>query len=181
MVAEADRPLVWRACLVDDAARACRSARHAKLVSTSRRPCGLLLRGLGLLGAAGATQGAAAARFAGQRAGFLSVAVRDGIQLGRRPDGDAAAILSARALVCGIHALATAADYDADKAAGHRTFAVAFGRRAAAAFAFATFAVACCVGDYQGVAVRVFIAWSACWRRWWRRSCRAIGRSPRRA
>ena len=57
--------------------------------------------------------------------------------------------------VCGIHALATAADYDADQAAGHRTLAVAFGRRAAAAFAFATFAVALLLGDYHGVAVRV--------------------------
>jgi 4-hydroxybenzoate polyprenyltransferase len=60
--------------------------------------------------------------------------------------------------VCGIHALATAADYDADKAAGHRTFAVAFGRRAAAAFALVTFVAALSVGDYQGVAVRVYLA-----------------------
>ncbi len=59
--------------------------------------------------------------------------------------------------VCGIHALATSADYEADKAAGHRTLAVAFGRRKAAAFAFATFAMALLLGDYQGVAVRVFL------------------------
>jgi 4-hydroxybenzoate polyprenyltransferase len=59
--------------------------------------------------------------------------------------------------VCGIHALATAADYDADKAAGHRTLAVAFGRRAAAVLAFAVFAVALLVGDYQSVAVRVYL------------------------
>src|SRR4051812_22699827 len=37
--------------------------------------------------------------------------------------------------VAGVHALATAADYDADLAAGHRTLAVAFGRRTAAALA----------------------------------------------
>jgi 4-hydroxybenzoate polyprenyltransferase len=60
--------------------------------------------------------------------------------------------------VCGIHALATAADYEADKAAGHRTLAVAFGRRTAAAGAFATFAIALLLGDYQGVAVRVYLA-----------------------
>jgi 4-hydroxybenzoate polyprenyltransferase len=60
--------------------------------------------------------------------------------------------------VCGIHALATAADYDADLAAGHRTLAVAYGRRVAAAFALATFAVALVAGDYQGVAVRVYLA-----------------------
>lgn len=60
--------------------------------------------------------------------------------------------------VCGIHALATAADFDADRAAGHRTFAVAFGRRAAAAFALITFALALALGDYQGAAVRIFLA-----------------------
>jgi len=59
--------------------------------------------------------------------------------------------------VCGIHALATAADYDADQAAGHRTLAVAFGRRAAAAFAFAAFLAAWLLGDYHGLAVRVFL------------------------
>ena len=31
--------------------------------------------------------------------------------------------------VCGVHALATAADFEADRAAGHRTLAVKFGRR----------------------------------------------------
>ena len=50
--------------------------------------------------------------------------------------------------VCGVHALATAADYDADRAAGHRTLAVAFGRRAAAAFAFAAFLAAWLFGDF---------------------------------
>ncbi len=59
--------------------------------------------------------------------------------------------------VCGIHALATAADYDADRAAGHRTLAVAYGRRTAAVVAFTTFLVAWLWGDYRGVAVRVFI------------------------
>jgi len=60
-------------------------------------------------------------------------------------------------VVCGIHALATAADYEPDRVAGHRTLAVAYGRRAAAAFALATFVVALAAGDYQGVAVRVFL------------------------
>jgi 4-hydroxybenzoate polyprenyltransferase len=60
--------------------------------------------------------------------------------------------------VCGVHALATAADYDVDRAAGHRTLAVAFGRRVAAAAAFAPFLAAWIWGDYQSVAVRTFIA-----------------------
>jgi 4-hydroxybenzoate polyprenyltransferase len=59
--------------------------------------------------------------------------------------------------VCGIHALAAAADYDADRAAGHRTLAVAYGRRAAAAAAFVLFLVTLVLGDFHGTAVRVFI------------------------
>jgi 4-hydroxybenzoate polyprenyltransferase len=60
--------------------------------------------------------------------------------------------------VCGVHALATAADYEADRAAGHRTLAVKFGRRAAAATAFAAFLTAWLLGDFNGVAVRAYIA-----------------------
>ena len=60
--------------------------------------------------------------------------------------------------VCGIHALATAADYEADRAAGHRTLAVKFGRRAAAGFAFATFMLAWMFGDFGSVSVRTYLA-----------------------
>jgi 4-hydroxybenzoate polyprenyltransferase len=55
--------------------------------------------------------------------------------------------------VCGVHALATAADYEADRAAGHQTLAVKFGRRAAAAVAFAAFLTAWLFGDFNGIAV----------------------------
>jgi 4-hydroxybenzoate polyprenyltransferase len=58
--------------------------------------------------------------------------------------------------VCGVHALATAADYAADAAAGHRTFAVAWGRRTAAAAAFVTFFTTWLLADFQGTAVRVY-------------------------
>lgn len=60
--------------------------------------------------------------------------------------------------VCGIHALATAADFDADRAAGHRTMAVAFGRRAAAAIAFAAFSLTFFFADFHGTAVRIYLA-----------------------
>jgi 4-hydroxybenzoate polyprenyltransferase len=60
--------------------------------------------------------------------------------------------------VCGVHALATAADYEADRAAGHRTLAVAFGRRAAAALAFCAFLITLRAADFHGVAVRWYIA-----------------------
>lgn len=59
--------------------------------------------------------------------------------------------------VAGIHALATAADYDADKAAGHSTLAVAFGRRTAAVLACATFAAAWWFGDFHSAAVNVYL------------------------
>jgi 4-hydroxybenzoate polyprenyltransferase len=59
--------------------------------------------------------------------------------------------------VCGVHALATAADYEADRAAGHRTMAVAFGRRGAAALAFAAFLITLLLADFHGIAVRVYI------------------------
>jgi 4-hydroxybenzoate polyprenyltransferase len=60
--------------------------------------------------------------------------------------------------VCGVHALAAAADYEADRAAGHRTLAVKFGRRAAVAVAFAAFLTAWMLGDFNSVAVRAYIA-----------------------
>jgi 4-hydroxybenzoate polyprenyltransferase len=59
--------------------------------------------------------------------------------------------------VCGVHALATAADYEADRAAGHRTLAVAYGKRAAAAVAFAAFLTTWLWADFQGTAVRAYI------------------------
>jgi 4-hydroxybenzoate polyprenyltransferase len=60
--------------------------------------------------------------------------------------------------VCGVHALATAADYEADRAAGHQTLAVKFGRRTAAAVAFAAFLTAWLFGDFNGFAVRAYVA-----------------------
>jgi 4-hydroxybenzoate polyprenyltransferase len=60
--------------------------------------------------------------------------------------------------VAGIHALATAIDYDADKAAGHRTLAVAYGRRTAAAIAWGAFFVTWLLADFRGTAVKVYVA-----------------------
>lgn len=60
--------------------------------------------------------------------------------------------------VCGIHALATAADYEADRAAGHRTLAVRYGRRAAAGVAFATFMLAWMFGDFGSASVQAYLA-----------------------
>jgi 4-hydroxybenzoate polyprenyltransferase len=60
--------------------------------------------------------------------------------------------------VAGIHSLATAADYEADLAAGHRTLAVAFGRRTAVLLTCAAFAAALLFGDFNSMAVRVYLA-----------------------
>ncbi len=59
--------------------------------------------------------------------------------------------------VAGVHALATAADYEADRAAGHQTLAVVFGKRAAAAFACAAFAATWMLGDFGSPAVNTYL------------------------
>jgi 4-hydroxybenzoate polyprenyltransferase len=64
------------------------------------------------------------------------------------------------ACVAGIHALATAADYDADRAAGHRTIAVAAGKRVAAGLAFIAFFVTWWFVEFQSPAVYTFITMS---------------------
>jgi 4-hydroxybenzoate polyprenyltransferase len=60
--------------------------------------------------------------------------------------------------VCGVHALASAVDYDADRAAGHRTIAVVAGRRGAALFAFAAFLVTWWFVEFQTPVVRIYVA-----------------------
>jgi 4-hydroxybenzoate polyprenyltransferase len=60
--------------------------------------------------------------------------------------------------VAGVHALATAADFDADRAAGHRTLAATYGKRIAASLACAAFAASWWFGDFESAAVRVYLA-----------------------
>jgi 4-hydroxybenzoate polyprenyltransferase len=60
--------------------------------------------------------------------------------------------------VCGVHALASAVDHDADRAAGHRTIAVIAGRRGAALFACATFVITWWFVEFQTPAVRFYVA-----------------------
>jgi chlorophyll synthase len=59
--------------------------------------------------------------------------------------------------VCGIHALASAVDYEADRAAGHRTIAVVAGRRVAATLAFAAFFATWWFVEFQTPAVWIYI------------------------
>src|SRR5262245_13300843 len=90
--------------------------------------------------------------------GFFLIPFVMGYSLGADPRGMPLKYYLLALAVCGIHALASAADYDADKAAGHRTIAVAWGPRMAAFVAFAAFAVAWQYGDYDSTAVRVYLA-----------------------
>lgn len=89
--------------------------------------------------------------------GFFLLPFVMGFSLGADPQAMPLRYYLLALSVCGIHALATAADFEADRAAGHRTFAVKFGRRAATGFAFVTFAAALWFGDYAGVAPRIYL------------------------
>jgi 4-hydroxybenzoate polyprenyltransferase len=156
VVRDEDRPLVWRACWwmvplvvagaiatlnVYNAAAACTHLAIAAAYSVppvrlkERPPLDSLANGLGY---------------------FLLPFVM-GYSLGANPAAMPVKYYLLALAVCGIHAIATAADYDADRAAGHRTLAVAFGRRAANAIAMSTFAVAWWFGDYRSTAVNVFL------------------------
>jgi len=89
--------------------------------------------------------------------GFFLLPFVMGYSLGAEPRAMPLRYYLLALCVCGIHALATAADYNADRAAGHRTLAVVFGRRVAATFACATFFAAWLGGNFQGLAVRSFL------------------------
>jgi 4-hydroxybenzoate polyprenyltransferase len=157
VVAESDRPLVWRACLAMvplviggacltrnslNIAAMCGLAFVAWAYSVppvrlkERPPLDSLSNGLG----------------------FFLLPFVMGYSLGADPRAMPLKYYLLALSVCGIHSLATVADYDADKSAGHHTLAVVFGRRAAAALALATFSVALAVGDYRGISVRVYLA-----------------------
>src|SRR5262245_13573730 len=90
--------------------------------------------------------------------GFFLIPFVMGYSLGADPRGMPLNYYLLALAVCGVHALASAADYESDRAAGHRTIAVVYGRRLAAFAAFATFAVAWLFGDYGSNTVRIYIA-----------------------
>jgi 4-hydroxybenzoate polyprenyltransferase len=89
--------------------------------------------------------------------GFFLIPFVMGYSLGADPRGMPLRYYLLALSVCGVHALASAADYEADRAAGHRTIAVACGARVAAIAAFATFFVTWLFGDYGSTTVRVYI------------------------
>ena len=90
--------------------------------------------------------------------GFFLIPFAMGYSLGADPRGMPLKYYLLALSVCGVHALASAADYDADREAGHRTIAVAYGPRIAAAAAFATFFATWLFGDFASANVRAYIA-----------------------
>jgi 4-hydroxybenzoate polyprenyltransferase len=90
--------------------------------------------------------------------GYFLLPFMVGYSLGARPLAMPSKYWLLALAVCGIHALATAADFAADQAAGQRTFAVVLGRRSAAAFAAATFVIALAFGAFRSGAVDTFLA-----------------------
>lgn len=89
--------------------------------------------------------------------GYFLLPLAMGFSLGADPRNMPLRYYLLALCVCGVHALASAADYDADQAAGQITLATRFGRRTAAAFACATFVVAWLLGDFHGTAVRGYL------------------------
>jgi 4-hydroxybenzoate polyprenyltransferase len=156
VVGESDRPLIWRACLAMMPLvmlGACLTANWHNIVATTslllmawmysvppirlkeRPPLDSLANGIG----------------------YFLLPLMMGYSLGNDPGEMPLRYYLLALCVSGIHALATAADYDADRAAGHRTLAVVYGRRAAAAVAFLTFFVTWLAGDFHGTAKRAYI------------------------
>jgi 4-hydroxybenzoate polyprenyltransferase len=90
--------------------------------------------------------------------GYFLIPLMMGYSLGANPRTMPLRYFLLAFCVAGVHALATAADYDADKAAGHRTLAVAYGRRTAATAACAAFAAAWWFGDFHSLAVNAYLA-----------------------
>ncbi len=59
--------------------------------------------------------------------------------------------------VMGIHSFSTVTDYSADKAVGDRTFAVVFGKRAAALFSLLVFTASYFFAGYQGTVINWYL------------------------
>jgi 4-hydroxybenzoate polyprenyltransferase len=90
--------------------------------------------------------------------GFFLLPFTLGYCMGADPRNMSAKYYLLALCVAGVHALAAAADYDADQRAGHRTLAVAYGRRTALGFACGTFALTWLLADFHGTAVRIYVA-----------------------
>lgn len=156
VVAESDRALVWWACVTMVPLMlvgACATGNQFNIAAT----CGLIVVAWAYSVPPVRLKERPPLDSLANGLGFFLLPFVMGFSLGADPLAMPLKYYLLALSVCGIHALATAADYDADKAAGHRTLAVAFGCRAAAGFAFGTFALALWLGNYEGSTVRVYL------------------------
>ncbi len=90
--------------------------------------------------------------------GYFLIPFVMGYSLGADPLGLTLKYYLLALSVCGVHALAAAADYEHDLAAGHRTIAVVWGPRIAAVAALVAFLITWSLGDFRGRAVHAFFA-----------------------
>jgi 4-hydroxybenzoate polyprenyltransferase len=157
VVGEADRPLVWRAALwmVPIVLLAAAATQNAYNIAATA--CLIVMAWLYSVPPARLKERPPLDSLANGLGYFLLPLVM-GYSMGRDPRTMPLRFYLLALCVCGVHALATAADYEADKAAGHRTLAVRFGRRAAAACAFGAFTVTWLAADFHSAAVRAYLA-----------------------
>jgi len=152
-----DRPLVWRACLVMMPLVILAAAATQNRNNIAATACLLLVAWLYSVPPVRLKERPPLDSLANGLGYFLLPLVM-GYSLGRDPQAMPLRYYLLALAVCGVHALATAADYEADKAAGHRTLAVRFGRRTAAAVACAAFMTTWLLADFHGAAVRMYVA-----------------------
>ncbi len=157
VVSDADRPLIWRAAALMVPVVLLASAATGNAYNMAATFCLVVVAWLYSVPPVRLKERPPFDSLANGLGYFLLPLVM-GYSLGRDPRTMPLRYYLLALCVCGVHALATAADYEADSAAGHQTLAVRFGRRAAAACAFATFMVTWLAADFQGTAVRVYLA-----------------------
>lgn len=156
VVGETERPLVWRACVFTAPLIMLGSLLTQLAANVFVTGCHLLIAWMYSVPPVRLKERPPLDSLA-NGLGYFLLPLAMGYSLGRSPAEMPLRYYLLALCVAGIHSLATAADYIADRAAGHRTMAVAFGRRTAAAVALATFVIAIALGDYQSGAVYMFL------------------------
>jgi 4-hydroxybenzoate polyprenyltransferase len=157
VIGEHDRPIVWRGVLAMVPLVAISAAATRNLDNVIATVCLLLMAWFYSVPPVRLKERPPLDSLA-NGVGYFLLPLVMGYSLGRDPGTMPLRYYLLALSVCGVHALATAADYNADKAAGHSTLAVRYGRRTAAAFAFAAFLITWLVADFQGTAVRAYVA-----------------------
>lgn len=80
-----------------------------------------------------------------------------GVSFGSWTLADSIQIFFTTFCVMGFHAFTTIMDYEPDKRAGERTFAIAFGKRAASLFALTVFIVVLLFGKFENIEINYYL------------------------